>query len=146
VRGKVKRMKNTETRQRGGSSAKSGLKQWPCRIELVPSEAPYLEGARLMISAACAAFAHPGFHNEFMRDRISLVCCPRTSGDFTDKLCEILTKNRIEDILVVRMEVGCCERTEGCVREALKKSGEGIPARVVTLSTDGKIIKESILN
>ena len=47
--------------------AVSHLAQWPVQIKLVPVEAPWFNGARLLIAADCTAYARADFHQRFMR-------------------------------------------------------------------------------
>lgn len=119
----------------------SQLSQWPVQIKLVPVNAPYFDGANLLIAADCTAYAYGNFHNEFIRNRITLIGCPKLDMvDYTEKLTEIIVNNDIKSVTVVRMEVPCCGGIEHAVKEALKTSGKFIPWRVVTISTDGKIL------
>ena len=119
----------------------SQLSQWPVQIKLVPVNAPYFDGANLLIAADCTAYAYGNFHNEFIRNRITLIGCPKLdSVDYTEKLTEIISNYDIKSVTVVRMEVPCCGGIEHAVKEALKTSGKFIPWRVVTISTDGKIL------
>ena len=121
----------------------SCLSQWPVQIKLVPVKAPYFDGAELLVAADCTAYAYPGFHEAFIRGRITLVGCPKLDGvDYAEKLTEIIRENDIRSVTVVRMEVPCCGGIEYAVREALKNSGKRIPWTVVTISTDGKILDE----
>ena len=119
----------------------SQLLQWPCQIKLVPPNAPYFEDAHLLIAADCTAYAYGNFHNDFMRNHITLIGCPKLDeGDYTKKLTEIIANNNIKSVKVVRMEVPCCAGIENAVKRALINSGKFIPWQVVTISTDGKII------
>ena len=126
--------------RRNFNTDSSKLLQWPCQIKLVPSHAPYFEDANLLIAADCAAYAYGNFHNEFIRNRITLIGCPKLdSVDYADKLTAIIANNDVESVTVVRMEVPCCGGIENAVKRALMASGKFIPWRVVTISTDGKI-------
>ena len=117
----------------------SRLTQWPVQIKLVPTQAPYLEGANLLIAADCTAYAYGGFHSRFMTNRVTLIGCPKLDeGDYADKLTELLVRNDIRSITVVRMEVPCCGGIVHAVRTALQRSGKVIPWQVVTISTDGE--------
>ena len=119
----------------------SQLSQWPVQIKLVPQNAPYFDGANLLVAADCTAYAYGNFHNEFIRNHITLIGCPKLdSVDYTEKLTEIISNNDIKSVTVVRMEVPCCGGIEHAVKEALKASGKFIPWRVVTISTDGRIL------
>ena len=119
----------------------SQLSQWPVQIKLVPTSAPYFDGANLLVAADCTAYAYGNFHNEFIRNRITLIGCPKLDMvDYTEKLTEIIANNDIKSVTVVRMEVPCCGGIEHAVKEALKTSGKFIPWRVVTISTDGRVL------
>ncbi len=122
--------------------ASSCLNQWPVQIKLVPVNAPYFDGARLLVAADCTAYAYGGFHNEFMRDHITLIGCPKLDeGDYAEKLTAILENNDIRSVTVVRMEVPCCGGIENAVKRALMASGKFIPWQIVTISTDGRILR-----
>ena len=119
----------------------SQLSQWPVQIKLVPVNAPYFENANLLIAADCTAYAYGNFHNEFIRNHITLIGCPKLDeGDYADKLTAILTNNNIKSVTIVRMEVPCCGGIENAAKRALQASGKFIPWRVVTISTVGDVI------
>lgn len=119
----------------------SQLMQWPVQIKLVPVNAPYFDNANLLIAADCTAYAYGNFHNEFMRNRITLIGCPKLDeGDYSQKLTQIITNNNIKSVTIVRMEVPCCGGIEHAAKLALQASGKFIPWNVVTISTDGRII------
>ncbi|HPU02057.1 MAG: 4Fe-4S binding protein [Firmicutes bacterium] len=123
--------------------AVSQLRQWPCQLRLVPVNAPFLEGAHLLIAADCTAYAYAAMHDQFMRGRITLIACPKLDQfDYAAKLAEMLKQNKIKSITVLRMEVPCCGRLVEMVKEALRSAGELIPWRVVTISRDGRIVEE----
>lgn len=124
------------------ASMESQLMQWPVQIKLVPVNAPYFDGANLLVAADCAAYAHGDFHNQFMKNHITLIGCPKLdAGDYTEKLAAILVQNQIKSVKVVRMEVPCCGGIERAVIQALQQCGKMIPWQVVTLSTDGRIVE-----
>lgn len=119
----------------------SQLAQWPCQIKLVPVNAPYFQGAKLLIAADCTAFAYANMHREFMQGKITLVGCPKLdSVDYSEKLTQILQNNDIRSLTIVRMEVPCCGGLEMAAKKALQDSGKFIPWQVVTISVDGKIL------
>ena len=103
--------------------------------------APYFDGARLLIAADCTAYAYAAFHERFIKGHITLVGCPKLDGvDYSEKLTEIIRSNDIKSVTVVRMEVPCCGGLEHAAITALKNSGKFIPWNVVTFSTDGRIL------
>ena len=123
-------------------TVESQLSQWPVQIKQVPVKAPYFDGAKFLVAADCTAFAYGNFHNDFIRNRITLIGCPKLdSVDYSEKLAEILKNNDIRSVTVVRMEVPCCGDIENAVKQALLASGKMIPWQVVTISTDGNIVE-----
>jgi ferredoxin len=120
----------------------SQLSQWPVQIKLVPINAPYFENANLLIAADCTAFAYGDFHNKFIKNRITLIGCPKLDeGDYAEKLTAIISNNNIKSVTVVRMQVPCCGGIENAVKKALQNSGKFLPWQVITISTDGRIIE-----
>ena len=120
--------------------AESRLSQWPVQIKLVPVNAPYFDGADLLIAADCTAFAYGNFHNDFIKDKITIIGCPKLdSVDYSEKLTAILAVNDIKSVNVVRMEVPCCGGIQTAVQKALDASGKNVPLNVTVISTDGKI-------
>lgn len=120
----------------------SKLQQWPVQIKLAPLKAPYFDNANLLIAADCTAYAYGNFHNDFMKNKITLVGCPKLdSVDYSEKLTEIIRGNNIKSVTIVRMEVPCCGGMENAVKKALMNSGKFIPWQVVTISVNGEILE-----
>jgi len=121
--------------------ATSQLNQWPVQIQLVPVNAPYFENANLLVAADCAAYACGSFHSDYMRNKVTLIGCPKLDDvDYSEKLTAIIVGNNIKSVTVVRMEVPCCGGIEYAVKAALQASGKMIPWQVVTLSTGGEVL------
>ena len=123
-------------------SGTSQLGQWPCQIKLVPVNAPYFDKAKLLIAADCTAFAYASLHQDFMRGKITLIGCPKLDAvDYGEKLTEIIRKNDIQEVTIIRMEVPCCGGLEVAVKKAIQASGKFLPWHVVTIGIDGKSLK-----
>jgi ferredoxin len=123
------------------ASTQSQLQQWPCQIKLVPVNAPYLQNSHLLIAADCAAYAYANIHQDFMRNKITLIGCPKLDNtDYAEKLAEIIRLNEIKSVTVLRMEVPCCSGLATAVKDALTNSGKMIPWQIVTIGTDGTIV------
>ena len=119
----------------------SQLRQWPVQIKLVPVNAPYFNGADLFIAADCTAYAYGNFHNDFIKDKITLIGCPKLDAvNYAEKLTQIIAANNINSITVTRMEVPCCGGISYAATAALQASEKNIPLKIVTISTDGKIL------
>mgnify|MGYP003300302344 CR=1 FL=1 len=120
----------------------SQLRNFPVQIKLAPVNAPYFDGADLLIAADCTAYAYGNFHREFMTDRVTLIGCPKLdSVDYSQKLTQILTENNIKSITLTRMTVPCCGGLAFAVKKALEESGKNIPLHVITISPDGNIVQ-----
>lgn len=120
----------------------SRLMQWPVQIKLLPITAPFYENANLLVAADCTAFAYGNFHEEFMKNKVTIIGCPKLDAvDYYDKLVEIIRSNNIRSVTVVRMNVPCCGGIENAVKRALQDSGKFIPWSVRIVSTDGKILE-----
>lgn len=119
----------------------SRLNQWPVQIKLLPTQAPFYDGAKLLIAADCTAYAYANMHEEFMKGKITLIGCPKLDMvDYTDKLTEIISNNDIKSVTIVRMELPCCGGLQRAAEQALRNSGKFIPWQVVTISRDGQIL------
>lgn len=120
----------------------SRLNQWPVQIKLLPVNAQYFDGAHLLVSADCTAYAYGNFHNDFIKNKITLIGCPKLDMiDYSEKLTQIIANNDIKSVTVVRMEVPCCGGIENAVKNALMNSGKFIPWNLVIITTDGKILE-----
>ena len=120
----------------------SGLGQWPCQIKLMPPQAPFYDGAKLLIAADCTAYAYAAMHEDFMRGKATIIGCPKLDAvDYTEKLTEIIRDNDIKSVTIVRMDVPCCGGLQRAAENALRNSGKFIPWQVVTVSRDGRILE-----
>lgn len=120
----------------------SELMQWPCQIKLVPVNAPYFDNCDLLIAADCTAYAYANIHRDFMKNRITLIGCPKLDeGDYSEKLTAILANNNINSVKILRMEVPCCGGIVNAVKTALLQSGKMIPWSIVVIGTNGEIVQ-----
>lgn len=137
----IEKAKKEKTVHSAVTAPGSQLQQWPVQIKLMPVKAPYYDNANLLIAADCTAYAYAGFHEEFIKNHITVVGCPKLDeGDYSEKLCEIIKANNIKSIKIVRMEVPCCGGLEHAAVEAMRNSGKMIPWQVVTISCNGDIL------
>lgn len=121
----------------------SQLQQWPLQIKLIPTTAPFFNGAKLLIAADCTAFAYADFHDKFIENHIVLIGCPKLDdGDYSEKLTTIIQANSIESVEIVRMEVPCCAGLANATIKALQNSGKTIPWKIITISTVGNILED----
>lgn len=133
---------SAKTEQTVAGMVKSQLRQWPVQIQLAPIQAPYFDGANLLIAADCSAYAYGDFHNKFMKNKVTLIGCPKLDAvEYSQKLQQIIMQNDIKSVTVVRMQVPCCGGIEMAVKTALQNSGKFLPWQVVTISTQGEILE-----
>lgn len=124
------------------ASRPSELASWPVEIKLVPVQAPYFQGAHVLIAADCTAFAYADFHRDFMRGCITLIGCPKLDAvDYSQKLEAVFAGNDIASVTVARMEVPCCGGLEHAARTALERSGKDVPFEVAVISTRGDLLE-----
>ena len=110
-------------------------------IKLVSPNASFFDGAKLLIAADCTAYAYANFHQDFIKNHVTIVGCPKLDDtDYSIKLTEIIKNNNIKEVTIVRMEVPCCGGLENAAKTAIKNSTKFIPWNVVTISTDGRIL------
>ena len=127
---------------RNVQSKATELRNFPVQIKLAPVSASCFDGADLLIAADCTAYAYGNFHNDFMKNRVTLIGCPKLDAvDYSEKLTEVFKHNNIRSITLTRMTVPCCGGLSYAVKTALENSGKAIPLHIVTISPDGKIMK-----
>ena len=140
---KVRAMKRAAANE-SAENADNGsqLRQWPVQIRLAPPTATFYQGADLLIAADCTAYAYGRFHQDFIRDRIVLIGCPKLDDtDYSLKLTDILAKNEIRSVTVVRMEVPCCGGISYAAEKAVARCGKKLPMQIITIGTDGEICR-----
>ena len=132
---------DSDVAQRRSSNAETQLNQWPVQIKLMPTNAPYFNNANLLVAADCAAYAYGNFHAEYMKNRVTIIGCPKLDEvDYSEKLTAMLKQGSIKSVTVVRMEVPCCGGIENAAKTALQNCGKLIPWQIITISTDGRIL------
>lgn len=138
--------KNSVTQDVIGTEVKnvSELRQWPVQIKLINPRSSFLENADLLIAADCTAYAYADFHKDFIKNRITMIGCPKLDDNeyYKEKIAEILRSNNIRSIKVVRMSVPCCTGIVNSVKRAMLESNIIVPYSEVIIDTEGKIIKE----
>jgi len=124
------------------AEAVSELRQWPVQLKLVNTKAGFWDNADVLVAADCTAYAYTDFHKDFIKDRITVIGCPKLDDAkfYEEKLAEILKNNNIKSITVVRMEVPCCGGIVSAVKNAMLSAQVIVPYSEITISTDGRVI------
>ena len=127
--------------QKETGNAPNCLLNFPVQLKLVPPNAPYFNGADLLIAADCTAFAYGNFHRDFMAGKVTLIGCPKLDMvNYAEKLTQIFENSDVRSITVARMTVPCCGGLPFAVKTALQNVGKDIPVNIITLSPNGQII------
>jgi len=120
----------------------SFLRNFPVQIKLAPVNAPWFDGADLLIAADCTAYAYGNFHADFIKGKVALIGCPKLDGvSYAEKLCDILNNNDVKSVTVTRMQVPCCGGLSHAVKLAVENCGKDIPLNIVTITSDGRILE-----
>ncbi|KAA8666378.1 ATP-binding protein [Clostridium sp. HV4-5-A1G] len=121
----------------------SKLRQWPVQLKLINPKAAYLKNAELLVAADCTAYAYGNFHEDFIKDHIVLIGCPKLDdiNYYEEKFTEIIKNNDLKSITVVRMEVPCCSGIVNAVKNSMLRSGIIVPYKEVIISTEGNIVE-----
>lgn len=131
-----------------GSSGKSGseLTNWPIQMRLVNAQAPYFNGARLLLAGDCTAFAFATMHPDLIRGRVTVIGCPKLDDreEYVSKLADILSGNDIKDITIVHMEVPCCSGLRNLIETASKRAGVAAPVRTYIVRRTGELIESPV--
>ncbi len=116
--------------------------QWPVKLNLVPTKAPFFENANLLFAADCAPVALQNFH-DLMADKRIIIGCPKfdDARAYAQKLAEIFKQNNIESVTVIHMEVPCCTGLNWAVNKALEMSNKQIPVKEYEVKIGGEIVE-----
>lgn len=132
--------KSTTPSTDAGEKRESQLRQWPTQLHLVPTNAPYLQDAHLLLAADCAPFAYADFHRDFIQGKVVLNACPKLddTSPYVEKLTRIIQDNNIQSLTVTIMEVPCCRGMALFAQKALEQAGKDIPLEVVIIGINGE--------
>lgn len=127
----------------------SELRQFPVQLHLLNPNAPFLQGADLLLAADCTAFAYGDFHNRFLKSKVLAIACPKLDSNmqvYVDKLSEMINTAKINTLTVLIMEVPCCGGLVRIAQEACEQATRKLPMKVVVISVQGEIKKEEWYN
>lgn len=125
--------------------AKSQLRQWPVQMHLILPNAPYFQGADVVLAADCTAYALGSFHNDYLKGKALAIACPKLDSDqdaYVQKIKGWLEDARINTLTVLIMQVPCCRGLLGLAQQALSESKRKVPIKVAVVGLQGEILKE----
>jgi ferredoxin len=119
----------------------SMLRNWPVQLRLVPSNAPYLRDAKVLLASDCSAVALRTFQEDLLEDRVCLIACPKLDDttSYRDKLVEII-RGGVKDIRVAIMEVPCCSGLARMAKEAAELARRDLEMEIVVVGVEGEIL------
>ncbi|MEX2680246.1 MAG: ATP-binding protein [Candidatus Sigynarchaeota archaeon] len=121
----------------------SQLQTWPVQLKLVNVAAEYFDNADLLVAADCTAYAYGNFHQDFIKDKVTIIFCPKLDEgieDYVDKLADIIKNHSITSITIVHMQVPCCFGMTKVVDDAIKRSGKKVPVKEIIISMQGEVM------
>jgi hypothetical protein len=131
-----------------GAKAPSRLRQWPIQLHLVSPQAPYYQGADVLLAADCTAFALGSFHEEYLKGRSLAILCPKLDSEqeiYVEKIRGLLEESKVASLTVAIMQVPCCRGVVGLVMQALAASSRKVPVRLAVVGLQGEILQDGLL-
>ena len=123
----------------------SQLRQWPIQLHLVSPQAPYFQGADVVLAADCVPFAMGDFHNTYLKGKALAIACPKLDGDqeiYIEKIRSLYEDAKINSLTVTIMQVPCCRGLLGMAMQALEASSRKVPVKAVVVSLQGEVLQE----
>ena len=119
----------------GGGTVVAHLPAWPVKLALVPPTASFLRGARLLLTADCAALSLPDIHARWLIGHIPLLACPKLEDhdSIRQKLTAIFEQGAPAAVTVLRMSVPCCGALARLAEQAIATAGSRVPLKVYTV-------------
>ncbi|MFZ5584399.1 MAG: ATP-binding protein [Thermodesulfobacteriota bacterium] len=126
--------------------AASQLGHWPIKLTLLSSQAPFLQGADLLLLADCAAASLPDLHPRLLPGKAIALACPKLddAAAHVNKLAQVLAGARPRSLTVVHMEVPCCKGLDFIAEKAIAQSGVDVRRGAIVVSRDGRVIHQDL--
>ena len=123
----------------------SQLRQWPVQLHLVNPQAPYYQGADVVLAADCTAFALGDFHSRFLKGKSLAIACPKLDANqevYMEKIQSWFEDSKINTLTVLIMQVPCCGGLLQLAKAAAEKSSRKVPIKYAVVSLQGEILTE----
>lgn len=134
-----------ETQEEAAGKVISQLKQWPIQLHLISPAAPYYQGADVLLTADCVAYAMGGFHPDFLKGKSIAIACPKLDEGqdvYLAKIKSLLDDAKINTLTVLTMQVPCCAGLLGLARQAAQSAERKVPIKSIVVSIQGEILSE----
>ncbi len=139
--------KNKDNKEVGETAGKieSQLRQWPIQLHLMSPTAPYYQGAEVLLTADCVAYALGDFHREFLKGKSLAIACPKLDEGqdiYLEKIKSWFEDAKINTLTVLIMQVPCCMGLLNLTQQASQVSQRKVPVKYIVVGLQGEILKE----
>ncbi len=138
--------RDTETMEKETTGkVESQLKQWPIQMHLISPTAPYYQGADVLLTADCVAFAMGGFHQDYLKGKSIAIACPKLDegqDTYVEKIKSWLEDAKINTLTVMIMQVPCCMGLLALAQQAVKSSKRTVPIKSIVVGLQGEVLSE----
>jgi len=137
--------KGDEQSSDDGTSRPTELRQWPVQLHLVSPEAPYFQGADVLLAADCVAYAAGDFHKDFLKGKGLAIACPKLDDGqeiYVNKLRSMIDDAKINTLTVAIMQVPCCGGLLAMAKQALEGAERKIPLKSVIIGVQGEVLSD----
>ena len=137
--------RNEGTQEATTGKVTSQLKQWPIQMHLISPTAPYYQGADVLLTADCVAYAMGSFHPDYLKEKSIAIACPKLDEGqdvYAEKIRSWLEDAKINTLTVLIMQVPCCIGLLNLARQAAQSSKRTVPIKSVVVSLQGEILSE----
>jgi len=121
----------------------SALTHWPVQIRLIPTNAPFLKDAKLLVCADCVAVAYPELHTKLLPEKKVMIGCPKfdPADLYVEKFAEIFSKVPLKSVELAIMEVPCCRGLFFILDQARRLANKDFKFKVHTVGVKGEILR-----
>ena len=127
------------------AAVKSELRQWPVQMHLISPTAPYFQGADVLLTADCVAYAMGGFHNQYLKGKSIGVACPKLDQGqevYLEKVKSWLDDAKINTLTVLIMQVPCCRGLLSLAQQAAAQAKRKVPIKAIVVGVQGEVLAE----
>ena len=123
----------------------SQLTQWPIQMHLINPSAPYYQGADVLLTADCVAYALGDFHRDYLKDKSIAIACPKLDQGqdvYLEKIKAWIDEAKINTLTVLIMQVPCCGGLLNLAQQAAEGATRKVPIKYVVVGVQGEILQE----
>jgi hypothetical protein len=127
------------------AKVQSQLRQWPIQLHLVAPTAPYYQGADVLLTADCVAYALGNYHTDYLKGKSLAIACPKLDEGqdvYVEKIKSWFDDAKINTLTVLIMQVPCCMGLVQLAKQALENSKRKVPLKAVVVGLKGEILSE----